>query len=66
MPVPDPQDVIVTVRHGVVTLTGRCGPRRASHDLVPLAMRLIWDVDGVVDVVNRLADTTAAQPVTTG
>ena len=24
------------------------------QDLMPLALRLIWDIDGVVDVVNRL------------
>jgi CBS domain-containing protein len=53
----DAQDVIVTVKHGVVTLTGTPGPQ---HDLVALALQLIWDIDGVVDVVNQLGETTAA------
>jgi hypothetical protein len=25
-----------------------------GRDPMPLALRLIWDIDGVVDVVNRL------------
>ncbi len=57
IPVADPQQVIVAVHHGVVTLTGAMQPEPGDrHDLVPLALRLIWDVDGVVDVVNRLTD----------
>ena len=36
-----------------------------SHDLIPLALRLIWDIDGVVDVVNRLGETTAAKEAAT-
>jgi CBS domain-containing protein len=65
IPVADaPQDVLVTVRHGVVTLTGTV--RAEGHrDLLPLALRTIWDIDGVVDVVNRLGETKAAQEVTT-
>ncbi|MGH3184202.1 MAG: CBS domain-containing protein, partial [Streptosporangiaceae bacterium] len=51
----DPKDVIVAVRHGVVTLTGTMRPEPAQgQDLLPLALRLIRDIDGVVDVVNRL------------
>jgi CBS domain-containing protein len=55
LPFREPADIIVTVRHGVVTLAGvvRSGPGR-SHDLVRDAIRSIWDVDGVVDVINRL------------
>jgi len=41
-----------TVRHGVVTLSGTVRAGR-QHDLLPLALRTIWDIDGVVDVVNR-------------
>ena len=39
----------------VVTLTGTLRPE-ADHeqDLMSLTLRLIWDIDGVVDVVNRL------------
>jgi CBS domain-containing protein len=57
MPFRNPADVTVTVRHGVVTLVGtvRPGPRR-YQDLLPAAIRLIWDIDGVVDVVNRTTE----------
>jgi hypothetical protein len=38
-----------------VTLTGTLDPRTGTHgDLIPVAIRLLWDVDGVVDVVDRL------------
>jgi CBS domain-containing protein len=65
IPVTDPKDVVVTVRHGVVTVSGlmRSEPGD-SHDLIPLTLRLIWDIDGVVDVVNRLGTTTAATETT--
>ena len=55
LPLADAKAVIAEVRHGVVTLTGTMRPE-ADHeqDLMPLALRLIWDIDGVVDVVNRL------------
>ena len=66
LPLADPKDVIVTVRHGVVTLTGTIRPEPDHEkDLIPLALRLIWDIDGVVDVVNKLGETKAAQPVKT-
>jgi len=58
-----PGDVTVTIRHGVVTLTGAvwAGPAGARgggrrEDLVRTAVRRIWDVDGVVDVVNSLGE----------
>ena len=55
IPLTHPAGVIVTVRHGVVTLTGTIQPvPGASQDLMPLVTRLIWDVDGVVDVMARL------------
>ena len=50
--------VPVRVKHGVVTLTGTMPP---EPDLVPLTLRLIWDIDGVVDVVNRLGEPTVAR-----
>src|SRR5690349_7897068 len=55
LPLADPQEVIVRVKNGVVTLTGTMRPK-ADHeqDPMPLALRLIWDIDGVVDVVNQL------------
>jgi CBS domain-containing protein len=66
IPVADPQDVIVAVHHGVVTLTGTLRTRPDDiRDLISLALRLIWDIDGVVDVVNRLGQAQAASPVTT-
>ena len=33
----------------------------AHGDLIPVAIRLMWDVDGVVDIVDRLGQS---QPVT--
>lgn len=49
----DPASTSVQVHQGVVTLTGQ--PATADqHDLIPVAIRLIWDIDGVVDVVAKL------------
>lgn len=49
----DPASVTATVRDGVVILTGN--PEAAEdREVVPVAIRLIWDVDGVIDVVSRL------------
>jgi CBS domain-containing protein len=55
LPLADAKAVIAEVKHGVVTLTGTIRPE-ADHeqDLMPLTVRLIWDIDGVVDVVNKL------------
>ena len=62
LPLADPKEVIAEVRHGVVTLTGTMRPEPGhDHDLMPLALRLIWDIDGVVDVVNRLGEAKAAR-----
>jgi CBS domain-containing protein len=62
LPLADPRDVIVRVKHGVVTLAGtmRAGSGEDDQDLLPLALRLVWDIDGVVDVVNKLGETSAA------
>ena len=66
IPIADPEDVIVAVRHGVVTLTGTVRTRPGDvRDLISLALRLIWDIDGVVDVVNKLGQAQAAPPVPT-
>jgi CBS-domain-containing membrane protein len=46
----DPDTVTVEVDDGVVTLTGRLERR----SLIPIAVRLVHGVDGVVDVVDRL------------
>ena len=65
IPVADPGDVTVAVHHGVVILTGTVRNESADrHDLIPLALHMIWDIDGVVDVVNRLGQAKAAKPVT--
>lgn len=51
----NPGEVDVTVRDGIVTLTGRYGRRSGSHAyLLPLAIRLMWDVDGVIDIIDEL------------
>src|SRR5215468_8178304 len=50
-----PADADVKVRNGVVTLTGSLQPAADGHtELIPLAIKLMWDVDGVVDVVDKL------------
>jgi CBS domain-containing protein len=56
----DPASVSARVRNGIVTLQGQLGPAE-QHDLIRVAVRLTWDVDGVVDVVNKLG---AGQPAT--
>jgi hypothetical protein len=66
IPAADPADVIVTVHHGVVTLSGTMRPEPGhGRDTIPLTLRLVWDIDGVVDVVNRLGAMSAARPLTT-
>jgi CBS domain-containing protein len=56
LPQADPGSVTVTVRNGIVTLAGPLGSAE-EHDLIRVAGRLAWDVDGVVDVVNNLGIT---------
>jgi CBS-domain-containing membrane protein len=46
----DPDTVVVDVRDGVVTLTGQLERR----SLIPITVRLVRGLDGVVDVVDRL------------
>jgi CBS domain-containing protein len=46
----------VTVRHGIATLSGTL----ARKDLIPVALRLASDVDGVVTVLDKLS--TRATP----
>jgi CBS-domain-containing membrane protein len=50
----DPATITVAVHGGVVTLLGQPG-EQDHHDLIPVAIRLIWDIDGVVDVVDKLS-----------
>jgi CBS domain-containing protein len=49
----DPASVAVGVRNGIVALGGQPGPAE-QRDLIPVAVRLTWDIDGVVDVLNKL------------
>jgi len=48
----------VGVRDGVVTLTGQV-ELAADEDLIPIAVRLAWDVEGVVDVVDKVGAAAA-------
>jgi len=41
----------------VVILTGQAGSAD-QHDLIPVAERLAWDIDGVVDVVSKITPST--------
>jgi CBS domain-containing protein len=59
----DPKNITLTVRHGVVTLAGTVRPE-SHRDLLPLAIRMIWDIDGVVDVANRLGEAKEAGQAT--
>jgi len=69
IPVEDPTEIIVTVRHGVVTLAGVIrsappGPDR-PQDPMPAALRLIWEIDGVVEVVSRPGQVPPPGPAET-
>jgi CBS domain-containing protein len=56
-----PGEADVSVRNGIVTLTGTPAPEATAHDgLLPLAIRLMWNVDGVVDIVDRLGEPRPA------
>jgi CBS domain-containing protein len=62
LPVTDPGDVTVSVRHGVVVLTGTLeSASQRYRDLVAVALRLIWDIDGVVDVVSKLGQAVESK-----
>ena len=45
----------MTVRHGVATLSGTL----ARKDLIPVAVRLASDVDGVVTVLDKFGTGVA-------
>jgi len=62
VPTADLHAVTVKVRNGVVTLTGTADPGSGhQRDLVRFLLRLIWDIDGVVDVVNKLGVAAPAR-----
>ena len=50
----DPESVSVAVHNGLVTLSG-APKQRSERELIAVAIRLTWDIDGVVDVVNKLS-----------
>jgi CBS domain-containing protein len=57
----EPGEADVAVRDGIVTLTGTLDPKTGTHgDLIPVAVRLMWDVDGVVDIIDQLGQTQPA------
>jgi hypothetical protein len=57
----EPGEADVTVRNGIVTLTGTLDPQAGQYgDLIPLAIRLMWGIDGVVDIVDHLGEPQAA------
>jgi len=57
----EPGEADVAVRDGIVTLTGALDPATGEHgDLIPVAIRLMWDVDGVVDIVDKLGASLPA------
>ncbi len=59
----EPGEADVAVRNGIVTLTGTFDPKAGPHgDLIPLAIRLMWGVDGVVDIIDRLGEPRPAAP----
>ena len=62
LPLSDPKDVALTVRDGVVTLSGTIeSASQRQQDLITVALRLTWNVDGVVDVVNKLGEAKQSQ-----
>ncbi len=50
----EPESVTIAVKEGVVTLTGQPA-QQDEQDMIAVAIRLTWDIDGVVDVVNKLS-----------
>jgi CBS domain-containing protein len=57
----EPGEAEVAVRNGVVTLSGTLDPKAGTHgDLIPVAIRLMWAVDGVVDIVDKLGEPPTA------
>ena len=61
----DPAAVTVRVHNGIVTLTGE--PDLGGQcDLISVAVRLTWDIDGVVDVVNKIGAVSPPDHATAG
>jgi CBS domain-containing protein len=63
VPLAAPEAVDVSVRNGVVTLAGTVPPAGGQQDgLIPLTIRLMWNVDGVVDIVDKIGEEQQAGP----
>jgi len=45
------------VRNGIITLAGQLGSAE-QHGLIRIAVRLTWNIDGAVDVVNKVGVST--------
>ncbi len=59
----EPGEAEVAVRNGVVTVTGTLDPKTGPHgDLIPVAIKLMWDVDGVVDIIDQLGEEPQESP----
>jgi len=60
----EPGQADAAVRDGVITLTGALDPATGAHgDLIPVAIQVMWDVDGVVDIIDQLGQPQpVAQP----
>jgi osmotically-inducible protein OsmY len=59
----EPGEAEVSVQNGIVTLTGSLDPKAGVHgDLIPLAIRLMWGIDGVVDIIDKLGEPQPAAP----
>jgi CBS domain-containing protein len=58
----DPKGVTLTVRDGVVTFSGTIeSASQRQQDLIAVVLRQTWNVDGVVDVVNKLGEAKQSQ-----
>ena len=58
----EPGEASVSVQDGRVTLSGALDPKTALHGaLIPLTIRLMWDIEGVVDVIDQLGKVQAAR-----
>jgi len=56
----DGNDIQIRVRNGIVTVTGHSELLTGKHaDLTSVADRLLWGIDGVVDVVDNLTAPAA-------
>jgi CBS domain-containing protein len=56
----EPGKVDVAVHNGIVTLTGEASLADGLHgELIPLTVRVMWEVDGIVDLIDHLSQPPA-------